>query len=109
MSSKRKKAVNMLVRTILTQREIANKLDMREETLSRWKNEETFQEMLKKEESSFLRELTAPALRTIKSLLNANSEYVQLQAAQDILDRTGYKPSDKLDITSENVVIIDDI
>ena len=110
MASKMDKAINMMVYTNLTQREIADKLDVREETVSRWKNREDFKSKKKEEEGKFLFELTSPAMRTMKELLNSHSDYVRFQAAQDILDRTGYKPTDKVDLnSSEGVKIIDDI
>lgn len=110
MASKMDKAINMMVYTNLTQREIADKLDVREETVSRWKNREDFKSKKKEEEMKFLFELTSPAMRTMKELLNSHSDYVRFQAAQDILDRTGYKPTDKVDLnSSEGVKIIDDI
>ena len=110
MASKMDKAINMMVYTNLTQREIAEKLDVREETISRWKNREDFKSKKKEEEGKFLVELTPPAMRTMRELLNSHSDYVRFQAAQDILDRTGYKPTDKVDLnSSEGVKIIDDI
>jgi hypothetical protein len=35
------------------------------------------------------------AQATLKSLLEAKSEYVRLEAAKDLLDRAGLKPVDK--------------
>lgn len=110
MSNKMNKVIRLMISTNLTQKEIAKEIDIREETISRWKKEDRFIEQLNKEEARCLKELTAPALRTLKSLLNAESESVRLQAAKDVLDRTGYKPPDKMEIgKQESVIIIDDI
>ena len=108
MASKMDKAIDMMVYTNLTQREIAEKLDVREETISRWKNREDFKSKKKEEEGKFLFELTSPAMRTMKELLNSRSDYVRFQAAQDILDRTGYKPTDKVDLSSDLTLIFED-
>lgn len=97
MSSKQQTAIRLMVATNLTQREIAKELDVREETISRWKRSDAFKEKMKAEQDKYLHELTAPAMRTIKELLNSHSDYVRLQSAQDILDRTGYKATDKLE------------
>lgn len=35
------------------------------------------------------------AARMVQLATSANSEYVQLEASKDILDRTGYKPPDR--------------
>lgn len=37
------------------------------------------------------------ALATLERLLDAKSDYVSLEAAKDILDRSGFKPSEKHD------------
>jgi phage terminase small subunit len=40
----------------------------------------------------------APRARaTLTRLLNAKSDYVALEAAKDLLDRAGFKPSEKVD------------
>jgi phage terminase small subunit len=42
--------------------------------------------------------MTEEALLTIYDLFkNADSEQVRMQAAKDLLDRTGYKPADKIE------------
>lgn len=109
MASKMEKAIHLMVYTTLTQREIAEKLDVCEETISRWKNRDDFKSKKKEEEREFLFELTSPAMRTMRELLNSNSDYVRFQAAQDILDRTGYKPTDKQEVDINLPTFIDDI
>lgn len=110
MDNNMEKAIHLMVYTTLTQREIAEKLDVCEETISRWKKRDDFKSKKKEEEREFLFELTSLAMRTMRELLNSNSDYVRFQAAQDILDRTGYKSTDKVDINStEGIKIIDDI
>ena len=105
MSNSQSIAAKLMVSTSMTQREIAQKLDVREETVSRWKKSSEFQRKLKEEQDKYLNDLTAPAMRTIRDLLNSHSDYVRLQAAQDILDRTGYKPTDKVEQTNKNIEV----
>lgn len=94
MASKKEKAAAMLVCTNLSQRDIANKLDMREETLSRWKKDEDFKKLIKKNEQQYMKELVAPAMRGLKDLVDAQSEFVKLEAIKTILDRAGYETID---------------
>lgn len=96
-SNNMQKAAILIVTTELTQREISEKLGINECTLSRWKNSEEFKTMKAELQKEYLNDLTAPAMRTMKKLLNAKSELVRYNAAKDILDRTGYKPTDKVD------------
>lgn len=83
-----------MVYSNLTQREIAKKIEVREETLSRWKNQLEFQSLLKDNKASFMKDLIAPAMRGLKDLINADSEFVKLEAIKTILDRSGYDSLD---------------
>ncbi|WP_105300923.1 phBC6A51 family helix-turn-helix protein [Anaerococcus marasmi] len=94
MASKQDKAINLMVFTNLSQREIAKKLDVREETVSRWKKQEDFQNKKEELQREFLKELVAPAMRGLKDLIDADSEFVKLEAIKTILDRAGYDSVD---------------
>ncbi len=102
------KAVRLMVRTKMSQKEIAKELDIAEATISKWKNRDDFDDVRQKEERLYLGEMAAPALRTMRELLNAKSELVRYNAASDILDRTGYKPVDKKEIEHSGSVVFDD-
>jgi hypothetical protein len=52
-----------------------------------------------------LEELVIPAISTLRRLVaSAETDAVQLQAARDILDRCGFKPTDKVEQATEVVV-----
>ncbi|WP_101773744.1 helix-turn-helix domain-containing protein [Peptostreptococcus faecalis] len=101
MSEKMKKCIFLMVRTGLTQKDIAKELDIAEETISRWKSKDEFKELKLEEEWKYLGELTSPSIRTMEQLLEADSEHVRYSVASNILDRTGYKPTEKRDISVE--------
>ena len=86
-----------MVETSLTQREIAEIVGVRHETVSKYKNHEEFDELKLQYEREFLGDLVAPALREYRNLLKAESEMVRLNAVKDILDRTGHKPVDRIE------------
>lgn len=94
-----------MVRTSLTQREIASELDVSEETISRWKKRDDFEELKIVEEREFLKSLTSKSIKTMEKLLDAKSELVRFNAAKDILDRTGHKPTEKRDVDLKNTDI----
>lgn len=102
VASKMDKAIELMVYTNLSQREIAKKLDVREETVSRWKNQEKFQSRKNELQKEYLKDLVAPAIRGLNDLLDANSEFVKLEAAKTILDRAGY---DSLDDTLKDLEV----
>lgn len=94
MATKREKAAKLMVYTDLTQKEIAKKINTSENTISRWKKKEDFQKLLKENEVSYMKDLIAPAMRGLKDLIDADSEFVKLEAIKTILDRAGYESID---------------
>lgn len=92
------KAVRLMVVTELSQREIAKELNLTEQTISNYKKKESYPQLRQQYEEAFLADLTAPAMRTMRELLSAKSEFVRYSAASDILDRTGYKPTERQEI-----------
>mgnify|MGYP001770868646 CR=1 FL=1 len=105
LTKKQMEVAKLIAEGYLTQREIAEKVDVREETISRWKKQEEFQKAIddftaemKKDIERKLMSMAPEALRQLRKLLNAKSEMVRLQAIKDVLDRLDIKPADKQDI-----------
>lgn len=105
LTRKQLEVAKMIAEGHLTQREIAEKVDVREETISRWKKQEEFQKAIddftaemKKDIERKLMGMSSKALRELDKLLSARSEMVRLQAIKDVLDRLDIKPADKQDI-----------
>lgn len=98
-----------MVRTEMTQREIAEQLEVSEETVSRWKKRDDYEDLRVTEERKFLGDLSSKSIQTMGKLLKARSELVRFNAAKDILDRTGHKPVDKQDVNIRSVTFVDDV
>lgn len=105
LSKRQMEAAKMIAEGHLTQREIAQKLNVTEVTISRWKHQEEFQKAIedftaemKKDIERKLMSMSSKALRELDRLLSARSEMVRLQAIKDVLDRLDIKPADKQDI-----------
>lgn len=109
MTTKREKVAKLMVYTDLTQKEIGRQINVSENTITRWKKQEDFQKLLKENEKSYMKDLVAPAMRGLKDLINANSEFVKLEAVKTILDRAGYDSIDdrlkELDIEKQKTQI----
>ncbi|MFF7217921.1 phBC6A51 family helix-turn-helix protein [Mammaliicoccus sciuri] len=105
MKPKQLKAVNMMVEGQYSQKQIAEKLKVTEQTIVAWKKKPEFKEELINAERKLLKGLTVKAIKTMEKLLTAKSELVRYNAASDILDRTGHKPTDKQEITQRNIEI----
>lgn len=101
VSKKMEKFVILTITTNLTQREIAEELAVNESTISRWKRTDEYKTIAKEIQKEYLHDLTAPAVRTMKKLLSAKSELVRFNTAKDILDRTGHKPTDKVELDAD--------
>ena len=109
MASKKEKVAKLMVYSDLTQKEIAKQIGVVESTITRWKKQEDFQKLLKENEKTYMKDLVAPAMRGLKDLINANSEFVKLEAVKTILDRAGYDSIDdrlrELEIEKQQVQI----
>lgn len=110
LTPKQRKCIKYMVSTGASQKETAAKLDIAEETISRWKNDDEF---LKEYESAVRRSMSGYAVKAFQRVVylaeHADSEQVQLSAAKDILDRVGYKPKDSVNIELQESKKLNDI
>jgi len=108
LNKKQKKCLELMAMGELTQREIAKRIDVSEETISRWKRNTEFTSELDTLIRISIQSLAAKAFKTQTNLLNAKSEMVRFLAAKDILDRAGFKATDNLKIEGAIPVVIHD-
>ena len=81
-----------------TQQQIAKELKISEQTICNWKKDEEFATELKERTKACIQLLAPKAIRTMEKLLTSDSDNVRFSAAKDILDRTGFKPKEKIDL-----------
>lgn len=98
------KCIELMLDGSLTQKEIAKTIKVSEQTIINWKRNEEFQEMKFKMERELLKDMTSEAFKTLKSLLYSDSDTVRYYAARDILDRSGHKNVEKLEVNSTSEV-----
>lgn len=99
MATKREQVISLLVSTDMSQQEIAKEVGVHGTTISKWKKDPDFQAMLEEAQWRFLGDLASPALRVLRTSLKVSDPKVRLQAAKDILNRAGYKPVEKQEIS----------
>ncbi|MGL5676832.1 MAG: phBC6A51 family helix-turn-helix protein [Cellulosilyticaceae bacterium] len=110
LKPKQIKAIAMMVYEGKSQKEAADELKLHYNTITNWKKDPDFIEALNKEVRKGLDSASAQALKTMVGLLTCRSDIVKFNAAKDILDRTGFKPTDKQEIDlTQQVVIVDDM
>ena len=98
LKPKQKKCIEMLVCGSYTQAQIARELKISEQTICNWKKDEEFAAKLSKQLRVCVQTLAPKAVRTMENLLQSESDNVRFSAAKDILDRTGFKPSDNINV-----------
>lgn len=109
LNSKQRKCIELLVFGALSQKEIAGQLHVTEATICNWKKNTEFRAEYTLALKDSMKDVAAKALKTEISLLKARSESVRLMAAKDILDRSGFKPDDNINLGGERVVLVNDL
>ncbi|MFV0395482.1 MAG: hypothetical protein ACK5LC_14040 [Coprobacillaceae bacterium] len=108
-NKKQREVVEMLIYSGLKQREIANRLEMDETTISKWINKhEGFKKYYNDElnkaqvyRQQKYKRYAQKAVDKLIDLLDAENENVQLASAKEILERAGDKVADKIEHSGE--------
>lgn len=99
LKPKQKKCIEMLVCGAYSQVQIARELKISEQTICNWKKDSEFAKELQEQMRICVQTLAPKAIKTMESLLNSDSDNVRFSATKDILDRTGFKPQEKIEIS----------
>lgn len=111
LNSNHQKAIVLLFEGSMKRREIAEELNITEQTLYNWLKDDDFTEAYDDYVKTIMSKSSGKALNTMLSLLSAKSEMVRFNAAKDIMDRGGLAPVEKQEIKQENLnyeIVIDD-
>ena len=109
LNPKQKKCIELMIDGTTTQKQIAEQLNVSENTISNWKKNDEFMGEYNTALKSSINLVAAKAFSTQMKLLNARSEMVRYMVSKDILDRAGFKASEKIDLSVEPVVIVNDL
>lgn len=100
LKGKQKECLALMLAGEFTQKEIAKKIGVTEQTIVNWKKKKEFEEEFNKALHKKINLTAAKAFKTEVALLDmADSDSVRLNAAKDILDRAGFKPKDEIELT----------
>lgn len=97
LSKKQIKCIELLVQGEMTQKEIAEEIKVSEQSICNWKKNDEFRSEYDNLMRVCIQSFAAKAFQTQKKLLNAKSEMVRYMVSKDILDRAGFKPTEKVD------------
>lgn len=109
LNPKQKKCIELMTEGSFTQKQIAETLNVSENTICNWKKNDEFMSEYNTTLKSNINQVAAKAFNTQMKLLNARSEMVRYMVSKDILDRAGFKATEKLDLSVEPVVIMNDL
>lgn len=104
LTEKKKACISMLADGI-KQKQIAETLKITEQTICNWKKDSEFADAYDKEVKNRIVLLVPKALKTASELLKSKNDSVRFQMVKDILDRSGYKPTNEVDIKSRDISI----
>lgn len=96
MNDKQEKCINLMITTNKTQKQIAKEIEVSEKTICEWKKQKEFKNEIEKNIKENFGSLALEAQKELKKLLKSKNEYVRIQVVKDILDRAGYKPTEKI-------------
>lgn len=97
LNKNQEKCINLMITTNKTQKQIANEINISEKTICEWKKNIKFKNELQNQMKENFSNLALEAQKELKKLLKSKNEYVKMQAIKDILDRSGFKPTDKIE------------
>ncbi|MCI9000890.1 MAG: hypothetical protein HFJ26_08445 [Clostridia bacterium] len=110
LSESQIKCINLMVVENKTQKQIAKEINVTEKTICQWKKDKEFREEIEKQMRENFGSLAIEAQQKLKKLLDSKNESIQMQAIKDVLDRAGYKPVEKTEISGTGVVqLVDDV
>lgn len=104
------KCISLMITDNKTQKQIAKEINITEKTICKWKKDKEFKEEIQKQMKENFGSLAIEAQQELKKLLKSKNENVKMQAIKDILDRAGYKPVDKTEVSGTGIVqLVDDV
>ena len=98
LKPKQVKCLELMVRGDMTDKEIAESINITQKTICEWKKKcKEFQDEYNSLMRSSLQYAAPKAFRKQMALLNSNNDMVAHLAAKDIMDRAGFNPTDKIE------------
>lgn len=76
-------------------------------TMSRWFNTDAFQDDLRYEMGRAFGEIAPRALQTLANLLGCGNPSVEFAAAKELLNKAGYKETDKVEATTNTTIEVE--
>jgi Bacterial regulatory proteins, luxR family. len=99
LTNKQKKCLEIMVLGAFTQKEISEQIDVAARTISVWKKNPEFVAELDRLIKLNIQSFAPKAFKKMTELMDSESPSVRYQATKDVLDRAGYKATDKVELS----------
>ena len=96
MNENQEKCIYLMVTTNKTQKQIAKEINVTEKTICEWKKQKEFKEAIHQKIEENFSSLAIEAQKHLGKLLKTSNKVVRMQAVKDVLDRAGFKPTEKI-------------
>lgn len=107
LSPEQDKAINLLVYTTFTKQQVANQVGVNPSTISRWFSNTEFKMAYDAAMENSFKEMATEAKQTVyKIMTKGERESNRLAAAKDILSRSGYDATNKVEQVSDTVITV---
>ncbi len=97
LNSKMLEAIQLMVYTDMQKQEIAKKLNVAGNTISRWMDRDDFQEELRREMHRGFNALALKARKKLGELMDSKNDGVALGACKEVLNKAGYMETQKIE------------
>lgn len=104
LNKKMLECIQLMVYTDLKKGEIADKLDVAPNAISRWVSREDFQLALEKEMHRGFKDLAVKARKKLDKLIDSNNDGVALGACKEVLSKAGYDATQKIEQKVDNII-----
>ncbi|MEA5012913.1 MAG: phBC6A51 family helix-turn-helix protein [Angelakisella sp.] len=97
LTAKQLQAIYLMVYEGMTHTQICIELGVSHNCMTTWTNKEMFQAELRKEMDRRFGKLAAKAVNRLEQLIDAKNDSVALGACKEVLNKAGYKETDKVE------------
>lgn len=104
LNKKMLEAIQLMVYTDMKKGEIADKVGVAPNAISRWVAREDFQQALQDEMHRGFKDLALKARKKLDKLIDSNNDGVALGACKEVLSKAGYDATQKIEQKVDNVI-----
>ena len=107
LNQKQLKCIELMVHTDMTNLQIAKKIGINNNTITLWLKKDEFQDAMKEEVDKSFKKMATKAQRKLNHLIDSKNDMVSLAACKEVLNKSGYKETEKVESTTTTTIKVD--